>query len=187
MGGRDHTEKGFSKLLCVAARVPTPPCADHGCHSSRMVLPRLTPLRGAAGLVVGGVVGSVLLRKPEENDFAGAPLKRKIQRFQSLVDRGQDPQSLPKRSEMVAALKSGEEFDVLIVGAGCTGAGAALDAATRGLKTVSCRRKGLDSRSILLPRYPPQPPLPTPTAALPARRASSGATLQTRLRAAAQS
>ena len=101
-----------------------------------MVLPRLTPLRGAAGLVVGGVVGSVLLRKPEENDFAGAPLKRKIQRFQSLVDRGQDPQSLRKRSEMVAALKSGEEFDVLIVGAGCTGAGAALDAATRGLKTV---------------------------------------------------
>jgi len=142
-----------------------------------MVLPRLTPLRGAAGLVVGGVVGSVLLRKPEENDFAGTPLKRKIQRFQSLVDRGQDPQSLRKRSEMVAALKSGEEFDVLIVGAGCTGAGAALDAATRGLKTVrGCRREGLDSRSTLLPRYPPQPPLPTSTAALPARRASSGAT-----------
>mmetsp|Transcript_25469 Transcript_25469/g.84846 ORF Transcript_25469/g.84846 Transcript_25469/m.84846 type:complete len:766 (-) Transcript_25469:223-2520(-) len=105
-----------------------------------MVLPRLTPLRGAAGLVVGGVVGSVLLRKPEENDFAGAPLKRKIQRFQSLVDRGQDPQSLRKRSEMVAALKSGEEFDVLIVGAGCTGAGAALDAATRGLKTACVER-----------------------------------------------
>lgn len=136
-----------------------------------MVLPRLTPLRGAAGLVVGGVVGSVLLRKPEENDFAGAPLKRKIQRFQSLVDRGQDPQSLRKRSEMVAALKSGEEFDVLIVGAGCTGAGAALDAATRGLKTV----RGW-IRATLLPRYPPQPPLPTSTAALPARRASSGAT-----------
>ncbi|EOD34492.1 hypothetical protein EMIHUDRAFT_455603 [Emiliania huxleyi CCMP1516] len=105
-----------------------------------MVLPRLTPLRGAAGLVVGGVVGSVLLRKPEENDFAGTPLKRKIQRFQSLVDRGQDPQSLRKRSEMVAALKSGEEFDVLIVGAGCTGAGAALDAATRGLKTACVER-----------------------------------------------
>jgi len=137
-----------------------------------MVLPRLTPLRGAAGLVVGGVVGSVLLRKPEENDFAGTPLKRKIQRFQSLVDRGQDPQSLRKRSEMVAALKSGEEFDVLIVGAGCTGAGAALDAATRGLKTV----RGWIRAPTLLPRYPPQPPLPTSTAALPARRASSGAT-----------
>jgi glycerol-3-phosphate dehydrogenase len=56
---------------------------------------------------------------------------------------------------VLTQLQSGEEFDVLIIGGGATGAGAALDARLRGLK-VACveredfackfrsRRKGFD-------------------------------------------
>lgn len=39
---------------------------------------------------------------------------------------------LPPRSEQVKTLQSGEEYDVIIVGGGATGAGCALDAITRG-------------------------------------------------------
>lgn len=44
--------------------------------------------------------------------------------------------TLPSRTEQVKTLQSGEEFDVLIIGGGATGAGCALDAVTRGLKTA---------------------------------------------------
>jgi len=104
------------------------------------MLPRLTPIRGALGLTVGGVAAYVSWPKAKEEDFAGKPLKRKIQRFNSLVSRGDNPQAIRNRSEMVKALKSGELFDVIIVGAGCTGSGAALDAQTRGLKTACIER-----------------------------------------------
>lgn len=40
---------------------------------------------------------------------------------------------LPPRSEQVKTLQSGEEYDVIIVGGGATGAGCALDAITRGI------------------------------------------------------
>ena len=49
---------------------------------------------------------------------------------------------------MIKALKSGEMFDVLVVGAGCTGAGAALDAATRGLKTACIERGDFANEDI---------------------------------------
>lgn len=39
---------------------------------------------------------------------------------------------LPPRSEQVKTLESGEEYDVLIIGGGATGAGCALDSITRG-------------------------------------------------------
>jgi len=42
---------------------------------------------------------------------------------------------LPPRSDQIKSLKT-EAFDVLIIGGGATGAGCALDAATRGLKTA---------------------------------------------------
>ena len=104
---------------------------------------RLTPLRGALGLAVGGTVGYSMLGgggKGGETDFAGQPKKKSIKRFNSLVDRGQDPGKLKTREEMLKHLKSGEMFDVIIVGSGCTGAGAALDAASRGLKTACIER-----------------------------------------------
>lgn len=43
---------------------------------------------------------------------------------------------LPPRSEQLQRLQSDEEFDVLIIGGGATGAGCALDSTTRGLKTA---------------------------------------------------
>lgn len=42
---------------------------------------------------------------------------------------------LKPRCQQIKTLKS-EEFDVLVIGGGCVGAGCALDAATRGLKTA---------------------------------------------------
>jgi len=100
------------------------------------------PLRTVLGLGVGGFAGyKYLTYKPDTaKDFSGAPLKKKIQRFNSLVDRGQDPNKMKTRAEQLQALKSGEMYDVLVVGAGCTGSGTSLDAVTRGLKTACIER-----------------------------------------------
>ncbi|XP_062417523.1 glycerol-3-phosphate dehydrogenase, mitochondrial isoform X3 [Pungitius pungitius] len=61
---------------------------------------------------------------------------------------------LPSRRAQLAALQSGEEFDVLVVGGGATGAGCALDAVTRNLKTALVERSdfssGTSSRSTKL-------------------------------------
>ena len=58
------------------------------------------------------------------------------------------------REDCMKKLKSGEEFDVLIIGGGATGAGAALDAADRGLKVACVEREdfssGTSSRSTKL-------------------------------------
>ena len=43
--------------------------------------------------------------------------------------------SIDQRSQAVSALST-EEFDVLVIGGGVTGAGIALDAAARGLRTA---------------------------------------------------
>lgn len=97
------------------------------------------------GVVASGYFGYKLFGpKEEETDFAGiatSGVRRKIQRFNSLLDRGDNPKSVPTRAEQLKVLKSGEPFDVIIVGGGCTGAGAALDATTRGLK-VACIERG---------------------------------------------
>lgn len=62
--------------------------------------------------------------------------------------------TLPPRSEQIKHLQSGEEYDVLVIGGGATGAGCALDAVTRGLKTalVECDdfASGTSSRSTKL-------------------------------------
>lgn len=99
--------------------------------------------RGVGALAVGGAgfaAYKALAPKGEEKDFGGGPLKKKIQRFNSLVERGQNPQEIKTRAEMIKSLKAGELFDVIIVGAGCTGAGTALDCAARGLKTACIER-----------------------------------------------
>lgn len=46
---------------------------------------------------------------------------------------------LPPRSEQMQVLQSGEEYDVLVIGGGATGAGVALDAITRGKVSVRHR------------------------------------------------
>jgi len=106
------------------------------------MLKRAAQGAGAAGLAYAGYS---FLKKPEDVDFAGESTgvstgRSKIKRFNSLVNRGDDPNSMRTRAEQVQALKSGEQFDVIIVGGGCTGAGAALDATTRGLKTACIER-----------------------------------------------
>lgn len=52
------------------------------------------------------------------------------------MQRVRRKRTLPSRAAQVKSLQSGEEFDVLIIGGGATGAGCALDAVTRGLKTA---------------------------------------------------
>jgi len=97
-------------------------------------------MRVAVPLAIGGGITWGLTDTDKDKDFSGKAKTRTIQRYKSMVDRGQDPQKMRTRKEMVADLKSGELFDVIIVGAGCTGAGAALDAQTRGLKTACVER-----------------------------------------------
>lgn len=62
--------------------------------------------------------------------------------------------TLPPRGDQIKNLQSGEEYDVLVIGGGATGAGCALDAVTRGLKTalVECDdfASGTSSRSTKL-------------------------------------
>ncbi|XP_008422493.1 glycerol-3-phosphate dehydrogenase, mitochondrial isoform X1 [Poecilia reticulata] len=61
---------------------------------------------------------------------------------------------LPSREAQLAALQDTTEFDVLIVGGGATGAGCALDAVTRNLRTALVERSdfssGTSSRSTKL-------------------------------------
>lgn len=62
--------------------------------------------------------------------------------------------TLPPRLDQMKSLQSGEEYDVLIIGGGATGAGCALDAVTRGLKTALVEAddfaSGTSSRSTKL-------------------------------------
>lgn len=63
------------------------------------------------------------------------------------------PPPLPSRAEQLRALKE-EEFDVLVIGGGATGAGVALDSVSRGLKTAMVEMddfsSGTSSRSTKL-------------------------------------
>ena len=53
--------------------------------------------------------------------------------------------SIPNRIHLIANLKKTKEYDVVIIGAGATGAGAALDAAKRGLKVACFEREDFAS------------------------------------------
>lgn len=77
--------------------------------------------------------------------------------FQCTVKAEQAPKRakrhLPSRDDQIKSLQT-EHFDVLIIGGGATGAGCALDAATRGLKTALVEAddfaSGTSSRSTKL-------------------------------------
>lgn len=63
------------------------------------------------------------------------------------------PKPLPTRDDLIKRLKN-ESFDIVIIGGGATGAGCALDAQTRGLKTALIETddfaSGTSSRSTKL-------------------------------------
>jgi len=103
-------------------------------------------LRGA--LAGGATYAAYSFFKPvQSTDFTGEKKMKRIQRFNSLVNRGDNLQEAAKsRAEQLAALKN-EVFDVVIVGGGCTGAGAALDAATRGLKVACIERSDFSNET----------------------------------------
>lgn len=69
------------------------------------------------------------------------------------------PWTPPSRQEMLNRLKQGEkeEFDLLIVGGGATGAGIAVDAATRGLKVALVERDDFSSGTFYSNAYGPFP------------------------------
>lgn len=98
----------------------------------------------ALGTILGGTCATYALRSNDEVlarvEMEGKPIKR--------------ARKLPMRSEQLVALQSGEEYDVLIIGGGATGAGCALDACTRGLKTALVEANdfasGTSSRSTKL-------------------------------------
>lgn len=98
----------------------------------------------AVGTILGGTFATYALRRDEEVlarvEMEGKPIKR--------------ARKLPMRNDQLQALQSGEEYDVLIIGGGATGAGCALDACTRGLKTALVEANdfasGTSSRSTKL-------------------------------------
>lgn len=73
---------------------------------------------------------------------------------EAIEERSKRPKQTPSREECLKSLKKGEEFDLLIIGGGATGAGAALDGAARGLKVACIEREdfssGTSSRSTKL-------------------------------------
>jgi len=70
------------------------------------------------------------------------------------ISSGRNKLTIPSRVECLQSLKTKQEYDVLIIGGGSTGAGAALDATLRGLKTACVEREdfssGTSSRSTKL-------------------------------------
>lgn len=73
----------------------------------------------------------------------GADGTFKLPRFPRIKPRDEQIDDLRKSSSAVAG--QGEEYDVLVIGAGATGTGVALDAATRGLKVAVVERDDFSS------------------------------------------
>ncbi|CAG9825041.1 unnamed protein product [Phaedon cochleariae] len=98
---------------------------------------------GVAGTVGAGLVTHFLLK--EDKNW---PLTVKADKPSLKPKR-----VLPTRDEQIKSLQS-EKFDVVVIGGGATGAGCALDAATRGLKTALIEAddfaSGTSSRSTKL-------------------------------------
>ncbi|XP_034828534.1 glycerol-3-phosphate dehydrogenase, mitochondrial isoform X1 [Maniola hyperantus] len=102
-------------------------------------------LIGGAG-VAGAVVAGWALYADDKPQWYNAPT------VSARTERKKRP--LPSRTEQVNMLQAGHTYDVLIIGGGATGAGCALDATTRGLRTALVEAddfaSGTSSRSTKL-------------------------------------
>uniref|UniRef100_U5EWV1 Glycerol-3-phosphate dehydrogenase n=1 Tax=Corethrella appendiculata TaxID=1370023 RepID=U5EWV1_9DIPT len=98
----------------------------------------------ATGIAIGGALSTWALNKGDSPHKVQLASAEKIKR----------KRRLPPREDQVKALQTGEEYDILIIGGGATGAGCALDAVTRGLKTALVEAddfaSGTSSRSTKL-------------------------------------
>lgn len=98
----------------------------------------------ALGTLIGGSVATYALRKNDD-------VLARVQLEEKVIKRAR---KLPPRSEQIVSLQGNEEYDVLIIGGGATGAGCALDSCTRGLKTALVEANdfasGTSSRSTKL-------------------------------------
>jgi len=102
----------------------------------------------AAGSVVAGVGAWWALSEDRHT-------QRQFSRVVAECDLNiKSEKNLPTRSEQLKSLREQEEFDVLVIGGGATGAGCALDSISRGLKTAMVERddfsSGTSSRSTKL-------------------------------------
>lgn len=106
----------------------------------------------AAGASAVGLGSLVFL--PKAYEYANARERHLPSRDPTLFDAASEQQQkvdplaapLPTREEQLRHLRE-DEFDVLIIGGGATGCGAALDAQTRGLKTALVERSDFASGS----------------------------------------
>lgn len=71
--------------------------------------------------------------------YGGIQTSKKLSTLCEENGKKQNLTKIPTRSEQVNGLSS-KEFDILVVGGGATGCGAALDAASRGLSTALIER-----------------------------------------------
>ena len=104
-------------------------------------------IAGRAVIATCGIVGGFSFAENYNHN------KGKIAQYDA-EEEGEEKLDIPARSALLQKLKSGEVFDLLIIGGGATGAGAALDAASRGLKVACVEREdfssGTSSRSTKL-------------------------------------
>lgn len=119
--------------------IPAPPGTVLALSMHRQIFSRRS--LAIASLTTGTMLGSGYYYL---NSGPTYPLPSKETR------RPPPPWTPPSRKDMLSALaKSGsgpaDEFDVLIVGGGATGAGVAVDAATRGLKVALVERDDFSS------------------------------------------
>ncbi|KAL2755833.1 hypothetical protein ACRALDRAFT_2105894 [Sodiomyces alcalophilus JCM 7366] len=114
---------------------------------SRGLLRRLAPAIGA--LAAGGGLVYYTYRPRDIPGYEAAAVPPPIFGPDGTFKLPRFPRA-PSRSRQIAGLKKsseqdGEEYDMLIIGGGATGAGVALDAATRGLKVALVERDDFSS------------------------------------------
>jgi len=83
-------------------------------------------------LLTGGIVGGGVAAMAGMSYKSEKTRQETEQKIRSVQEK-----KVPSRQEQIDRLNSGEEFDILVVGGGATGAGVAFEATMRGL-TVAC-------------------------------------------------